>query len=220
MTIKTLAAGLLLATLAAPAFAGPSTLDFTATIPTGTVPFSRSVSLPTFDSTLGTLIGITLKVTNNTTAEVDVFNNTASSQTFTNGSASIPVTLTGLDSTSATASAIATIASGTVAAGLIGKFPGITATSTGSQVVPAANFTQYETVGGLNATFTASAGNGTYSGVATPGVFFSGSAVSGGTAEIIYTYTAASVPEPATLGVLGFAAIGLAAAKRRRARRA
>ena len=179
------------------------TLMYSQTIPTAAVPYTYNFTLPTFDSTLGTLTGVTIDLSTSATAEVDVFNATGSSQSFTNAFANLPITVTGPDTSTASTTVSAGPLSGTANPGF-NTFPGITGTGTGSTSVPSSGFALYQTPGGAPANFAAAVSGGTYGGTAAPGVFFSGSATAGGTVKITYTYTVpnGSVPEPGSVVLL------------------
>jgi hypothetical protein len=212
--VKGAAVAAVLAVTSTSAFAG--VISYSTTIATSAVSFSQSLSLQKFDTSLGTLTGVTLGLTNNATANVDVANFTAFSQAFINATAAIPVTLTGPDGSFVSATATAGPFNNTAAPGL-NAFSGLTATNSNTFSVLPANWSSYEGLGFATAAFIASATTGVFSGSSVPGVFFGGSANAGGTATVTYTYTTSEVPEPATMAILGAGLLGLGTARRRRA---
>lgn len=222
-TCTALVAGTLLAAAAPPAAAAEITESFTAAIITLPVPFTQTVLLNTFNLALGTLTGVTLSLTNNTIATIDVFNLNISPRPFNHATASIPVSLTGPDGTIVNVSAAALLPIGLALPGL-NIFPGFPAANTGSQAVPIANFAAYETLSGAAKAFTAASTDGTYGGTSSSLVFFGGSAVSGGSATVTYTYTPTIVPviipdgdvaEPRAVAMFGLGLLGIAAIRRR-----
>jgi hypothetical protein len=80
------------------------------------VPFSGVVNLQTFDPSLGTLTGVTIGFSATVASELDVFNGTALSRSFTNATVSVPVSIQGPEGTTASATALTSVASGSVAA--------------------------------------------------------------------------------------------------------
>jgi hypothetical protein len=223
LTGMTLVAGALFAAAAPPAAAAVITESFTAAIITLPVPFTQTVLLNTFDLALGTLTGVTLSLTNNTIATIDVFNLNPGARPFNHATASIPVSLTGPDGTVVNVAAAALLPTGLALPGL-NIFPGFPAANTGSQAVPAANFAAYETLSGAAKAFTAASTDGTYGGTSSSLVFFGGAAVSGGIATVTYTYTPTAVPviiphgdvaEPRAVALFGLGLLGIAAIRRR-----
>jgi hypothetical protein len=96
------------------AFAG--TISYTDNVGAQATSYDQTVQLQKFDTTLGTLTGVTISFSSNVHATLSVYNfhSPAGPQTFTNGSATVPISIVGPDNTTATANAVATIASGTV----------------------------------------------------------------------------------------------------------
>jgi len=199
--------------------AGAQVITQSFTIPSQAVPFSNNFTFNLFDSTLGVLGQVTVSLSTSITAEVDVFNSLAVNQSFTNATASIPVTLTAPDAVVLTATGVAGPVSGTAIPGF-NAFPGLTANASSSQNLPMADWGFYEGIGPMTGNLTASAASGTYSGNANPGVFFGGSAVAGGTITIVYLYQpAGTIPEPGATtflaaGVLG--SLGMVIRRRRK----
>ena len=183
-------------------------------------PFSTTFSVPLFNSSLGTLNGVTLSLASNIVGRIDVFNNLSTSQGFTNAFAAIPVTVTSStpDATSVTAVATALLASGTATPGFpISSFPGISVSASNSVNVLPVNFASYIGVGGGSALFTASSTGGTYGGTSVPGLFFGGSAVADGSFTVRYDYNAVSaVPVPASALLFGSGLVALGAVWRRK----
>ena len=207
-----------IAAFASPAFAGVQ--SFSHTTATGTAPFTDNFSLPAFNTALGTLTSIELNLSTSSTAEVDIFNNTGTSQAFTNATSAVPVAVGGPAGVSTSQSLVAGPLAGTAPTGF-NAYKGITGTASTSAFVPAANFAAYEAPpSNSNLAFVFNGQNGAYSGTAAPGVLFGGNASVGGTTQIIYTYTVAtpptpSVPEPAAFTILGLGIAGLSMVRRR-----
>jgi len=210
-----------LAVLAMAPRADAAILTFSHTTPTATVPFTDTFTLSKFDTTLGTLTGVTVTLSTTVTPEVDVFNSTTSAQNFTNGTASIPVTVTGPSSTSATTTTSFLVPTGVANPGN-NPFPGAPVTLSNTTTVAPANFGSFQGVGPGTASFTAAFANGTYSGTSVPGVFFGGSAAAGGTTTITYTFTPVVVgaPEPSSIALVASGLGGFLVVRRVRRRTA
>lgn len=195
-------------------------VEYSTTIASNPTPFSTTVSVPLFDSQLGTLNGVTLSLMSNIVGRIDVFNNLSTAQSFTNAFASIPVTVTSHtpDATSVTAVAISMVASGTATPGFpITSFTGIPATASNAVNVSPVNFASYMGSGGGSALFTAASNGGSYGGTSLPGLFFGGSAVADGNFTVRYDYDAVSaVPVPAAAWLMGAGVLSLGAAWRRK----
>ncbi|PPQ27066.1 choice-of-anchor E domain-containing protein [Rhodopila globiformis] len=204
----------LAAVAANPAFA--ATESFSHTTPIQTVPFTDNFTLTAFDTSLGTLTGIEITLTTNSTAIVDVLNNTGAAQSFTDATSSVPVTATGPAGVIMSQSLVAGPFNGNAAPGT-DPFPGNAANATSSVSVAAADFATYEaTTSGVSLDFSVATGNGSYHGTAISGVFFGGSANVGGTTTITYTYTPSTpMPEPMNLMILGAGMAGLGFVRRR-----
>ena len=212
----------LVGTMAAPAYAATVTYD-SSDIPQTTVPFSTVVTLPEFNTSLGTLTGVELSKHFIGEISVQIFNFTGVPQDYTNATASIPLTVsTVIDNVIWTENDVLSVTStsGTV-------WPGFNTvgvqTATLSEFVnpiPPLDFADFEGLGGINIPFSVVAGAGTYTGTAYPGVFFGGSATVGGYLDVTYTYTT-GVPEASTWAMLGagFAAIGFVGFRRGKAER-
>ena len=196
------------------------TISFSHTTSTGAVPFTDNFTLQEFDTTLGTLTGITITLSDTATAEVDVFNSTSTAQGFTNATASIPLNLTGPASVSVNTTAVAGPIAGTANPG-VNAFPGIPGTGSGSTNVASANFGSYEGVGTTFASFSVASSTGNFSGTSVPGVFFGGSATVGAVTTITYTYTPSTgTPEPSTMALLGSSLLGVGFIARKRVKKA
>jgi uncharacterized protein (TIGR03382 family) len=181
----------------------------TFTVPTGTaVPFSQNFTFNLFNTSLGTLDTVTVALSTSITAEVDVFNQTGSSQTITGATASIPVMLTAPAGISETATGVAGPVNGIAGVGDT-AFQGLPASANQSLNVPLIDFSSYEGVGPLTGTLTAAATSGSYSGSATTGVFFGGSATAGATVTVTYLYQpAGTIPEPGATTFLAAGVLG------------
>ena len=188
---------------------------YSAAIPSQDAPFRSTFTLPKFNDDLGTLTAITLSLTATTQASITIFNLNADDEPFTDAAAEIPLTVNGPASTAIVATPTATVASGTAVPGL-NRFPGLSGSASSSIIVPLSGFAAYTGVGSDTATFTASAGKGSYSGTGNVGLLFGGSAVIGGTATITYTFVAAgTAPEPSALALMGLGFVLSAAVARR-----
>jgi hypothetical protein len=179
---------------------------------------NSSLTLPDFDATLGTLTGVTLSGTIKATTDGSL----ATNATFSN-----PVPYSGLtikfatDLTSSTADAFSLTANGTstfsgTAYGP-GNYYGSNVSLPVSGDVLAANLSDYIGSGTFNEILSGS-GLLTNNGGSTNPTFVTGTGAAqlGDSVSVVYTYTPAAVPEPASLSLLGFGALGLL---RRRARR-
>jgi len=197
----------------------------TFTVPSTAVPWNPPVGFNftynLFNSTLGVLDSVTLQLATSITAEVDVFNETGTGpQTFTNATASIPVTITAPDGITGSATGVAGPISGTALPGF-NAFPGLPANANNTQNIPMADWLGfYEGVGMSTGIINASSLAGTYSGTSVSGVGFGGSAVASATITLTYVYQiAGTIPEPGATtflaaGVLG--SMGMIVRRRRR----
>ena len=214
MRLKLLAAAVAAAAITAPAFAQAATVVENATIPISPVPYTYAFSLPSFNTALGTLQSVTFELTDSTTAAVQIFNATAGALSFTNATASIPLTVTGPGGMSISDTITASVASGVATSGL-NTFSGVTGTHSANTSFTS-GLSAFESGSVVNLSYLADASQGTYTGTGPTGLFFGGSANAGGTFEIIYNY--AAVPEPATWAflMLGLGGIGAAMRTRRK----
>jgi len=216
-----LAAGL----LASLAFATPSQAAsvtyYSAVVPQQSdFPFSvDNLTLQQFNPSLGTLTGVTLSVDATVVGYIQVYNSGSQTYSFTNATASVPVTATGPGGATASTVATATLASGTAAPGFNASYPGQTGSSTGtSPPVPLSDFGLYTGTGTFTGTFGSNAMGGTFGGTGGMGsagkLFFGGTATVGGTIDVTYTYTVAAVPEPNSMALLGIGMAGFFAYRR------
>jgi len=166
------------------------TQSYSVTIPQSSGAFSQPFTLPNFNPAQGFLTGVTITFSYSTTSSVAVVNTNAAPQSFTNATAAIPLTLGAPAGLSATMNSVAGPLSGTVPGGSVVTFPAPPTSGTLTVNVPNGNFSSFETPPSTGTgAYTFSAGSGTYSGSAIPGVGFSGSASAGGTATVTYTFT-------------------------------
>jgi len=190
-----------------------NSISFSGVVSAQPTPFSADVPLQQFDTTLGTLTGVTIGFSSNVVATVTVFAPFATGS-FTNAQAAIPVSVTGPDGSVASATATATQASGTVPAGGFSSYPGLSNVASATDVVAPAHWGSYEGVGTHNIHLTFAAAAGSFSGTTTDLLFFGGHATADGTVTITYDYT--TVPEPSTFALMGLGLVGFAARAYRR----
>jgi len=208
-------------------------------IPTQDVSFAQGFTYQLFDTNLGTLTGVSIRLQTTSTAEIDIFNSTGSPISFSNANASFPLTVTGPPGAT-------TYISETVVAGPISgvanpgpnAFPGLSSTNdSGFVAVPNVDWAlNFEAAGGGPSTpqqVIVTAGPGTYSGTSAPGLLFGGSAQVSGTFDtppfglvgvtLVYTYTSGTpgAPEPGTWAlVIATGSVSVLGLRRRRALKA
>ncbi len=200
--------------------ANAAVVEYSSVLASNPTPFSTTFSLKLFDSSLGTLNGVSFSLLSHVTGSIDVINILSTPQAFTDAFARIPVKVTSstLDATSVTATYITMLASGTALSGvLVNSFPGVTGTASNSVSVLSADIAKYVRLGGGDAMFTAATTGANFGGTSVPGVFFGGSAVADAKFTIQYDYSPVSaVPVPAAALLFGSGLMSLGAAWRRK----
>ena len=200
--------------------ANAAVVEYSSVLASNPTPFSTTFSLKLFDSSLGTLNGVSFSLLSHVTGSIDVINILGTPQAFTDAFARIPVKVTSstLDATSVTATYITMLASGTALSGvLVNSFPGVTGTASNSVSVLSADIAKYVRLGGGDAMFTAATTGANFGGTSVPGVFFGGSAVADAKFTIQYDYSPVSaVPVPAAALLFGSGLMSLGAAWRRK----
>ena len=190
-------------------------------VPANAVPYTYQFGLPKFDSDWGTLSSVTLSMSAQGQGLVKVLNASPTAQAFTNAFSQTPITISGPVGSTLNLAPTATVANGIVPGSyvdglgnlVVGQYeqnniPFTPASSIASISVPNADFSAYEGSGYQTANFTATAGQGNYSGTASSGVFFGGDVNAGGEVTITYDLITDSeypAPEPG----FGFLAAGL-----------
>jgi len=190
-------------------------------IPTTSTPFTDTYTFNLFNTNLGVLGEVMVTLNTSITAEVDIFNSSATTQAFSNATASIPVNLTAPDGVSLNATGVAGPISGTVPPGPgVTAFKGLTTNADVSQTLPFGDFASYEGVGTNTGTVVFTANSGSYAGTSSSALFFGGSATAGGLITITYLYQpTGTIPEPGATtflaaGVLG--SLGMVIRRRRK----
>jgi hypothetical protein len=155
------------------------------------------VSFNKFDSNIGTLTSVTLTLNANMTAEVDVINQNAVNEHFTNATASVPISVTGPDSSVITATPAVTPFGGTAVPGT-NAYTNLQATASATESIVNSNFGYYSAASGGTANLTALVNNGTFTGTGPRNVYFGGLGTVSETITLTYNYAhnPGSVPEP------------------------
>ena len=181
---------------------------------------SDSFDYNLFNSNIGTLTGVRFRLVDSNTATVQVFNGTASPQSFTNASTSATVNISGPPSAhqyiSDTVSA--TVASGVAAVGL-NSYPGVTANHDVTQSVLPIDFGNYQAAGGGVVTDALVETTSAYSSTVTSvgGVFGGGTGTINADLYLYYDYTTSATPEPGTVALLlASASVSVVGIRRRR----
>jgi len=194
----------------------------------------NSIPYSLFNSTLGTLTGVTLELVTTDTVTSEVFNFSGSAQSVTNASAKFPLTIYGPPTTVSPPYDLTTYLSTTTITA--GPYTGIAAeggpdvlgsasgnTDSGVVVVPSSDWpANWETPGGGSSStdLVFASGSGSYTGNANSGVFFGGVASVSGSFTLIYTYQpnlSFGTPEPGAWALLmASASVSLAGLRRRR----
>lgn len=184
------------------------TVSYSHTTPTQTAPFTDNFTLSDFDPTLGnTLTGITISLSYNTTGEVDIFDNSSLAVVFTNATTSTPLAVNAPGSLTITTNAVAGPVSGTADPKVVTTFPGLTGSGMPSLVVPMADWSLFEGTGFATFSLTASGPNAS---ILPPPLLVGGNTTVGGITTITYSFASTSeIPEPATMGLIGSALLGI-----------
>jgi hypothetical protein len=201
-----------------------ASVTYTSSTFTGVTPYTQNLSVTKFDTSLGTLTGISITVSSQASADIGVVNNTGTDLAFSNASASSQVTVsttvgtaTSVDVTASTAnvSGTATANTTTTVAGPLGSL-----VTSGAAIIAAADFGNYEGSGSGTVDLKVDAGVGNYSGSGVSGLFFGGSTTVASFVTVTYDYTpVAAVPEPTSSAMFGIGivlAVGLGWGRRRR----
>ena len=162
--------------------------------PTLDVNSTASLAFKEFDPSLGNLTDIQLKLVSNDEVESLVYNFSKRSGSFTEATATLPVTVTAPGGLSTTMTLVAGPASGSVPAGSLVVAAIKTGAITSETHVQPSDFSLYTGTGLHSFDISVMQGVGTYSGSSGALLYFGGNASSYGTFELTYTYSA--VPEP------------------------
>ena len=202
------------------ALASAETITSSCSIPVSTAPVSATCTLNTWNHA-GTLTGITILETFNTSAAISVFNIGSVSRTFEDATASIPFTVSGptgdLFSFNATAGPVSGIAwNGFSFTNPTVVFTPVSTTDSYINLTPDewAAFTSPPSTVSLSVT----SGQGIFSGSTdSPGeLFFGGTAKTSGTLMVLYQYSPVEgVPEPVTMAMVGGGLLMLGIFKRK-----
>jgi hypothetical protein len=221
MTKKFLLPAFLLACAVGTAQAGSSTQTFTA--PTTAVPYSVTFYADQFNMPGCTLTSVDITVTSDIVGSVNVINTSASAQTFSNATSSVPVTLSGPDSLGLNVTATTSGQSGSIAARPDGPgtftevdLPGNAVTASVGTTLTGSAVDPYLGTGTNDLNFLFTAGTGTYSGSSSANglVFFGGSATADATVQLVYNFNTAAIPEPNSMSLLGIGMAGFLAFRR------
>jgi hypothetical protein len=200
--------------------ASAAVITQTQSFPPGSTPFTTGLTFNKFDTSLGTLNGISIALSTTADASVDIINFRAVNQPYWNATATLPVsatTVAGADSVTTTATVVAGPFAGVALPFLPGFIvnhaSGLPVTANSLINVLPANFGFYEGLGVQTFGVNVSSLFGTFQGSSPIGLSFGGSAKLNGFVTVTYDYSSA-VPEPSTyiagLGALclfGFTAI-------------
>jgi hypothetical protein len=201
-----------------------ATESFSASSPLQLLSSSGQFTLPDFDSSLGTLEGITLTLTVNNDATIDVYNTSAAAENFLNASLSEAGSVSGPGSTKLSTSLNVTLPSGTANPGM-NAYSTAQFTNVATNQIDSSNFNLWEDQSGKVVDFTYEKGNTTYQGTDVGGdnLLFGGKADGTGEVTVEYSYLAGAgdpplaAPEPRSFYLTGIAAaaLGLIIVRRR-----
>jgi hypothetical protein len=174
--------------------------------------FPFSLTLPKFNSALGTLTGVdvTVRTTDYLSARLV---NVGAATTFTGAEAMGTTGVAGLAGALSSVTLTTTPFDGDIGAGsffspALYLGPAVSGSGMGSSLVPFSGFGAYEANGGGSLDFSVDASfNGTSEGTAIPGVFFGSTASVLGSVSVDYTYVA-SAPEGGDLLTYGLICLG------------
>ena len=233
MTLKKIAAAALLVgtslvAASTVAFATPET--FSSAIDLNGTPFT----LNSFDTSLGTLTGVTLDFTANADLQIEILNFASPDAPFITAFTGTTATVTGAGGPISTA--LQTVANNGTLPNYGASFsqfvaaenflPTASVSNSTSLSIASASFTQFETAGSGSLQYSYDDAPLDFTSGGTPGAnpeLFGGSgSITGGTLAVTYDYAAAAVPEPATwaMFIIGFGSVGFMMRGSRRKRAA